>query len=83
MTRDKKIMKIWHKDKEFDETMQERGQNGVGKQTVLHAWSCLVLFLFHVLVFTYLFVLSNLTGCQHSKDNQYYNNINSLIHELL
>ena len=52
ITRDKKVMKIWHKDKECDKTMQGTGQNGVRKQTVLHAWSCLVLFLFYVLVFT-------------------------------
>ena len=52
MTRDKKVMKIWHKDKECDKTMQGTGQNGVRKQIVLHAWSCLVLFLFYVLVFT-------------------------------
>ena len=45
MTRDKKVMKTWHKDKEHDKTMQGTGQNGVRKQIVLHAWSCLVLFL--------------------------------------
>ena len=46
MTRDKKVMKIWHKDKESDKTMQGTGQNGVRKQTVLHAMSGLVLLLF-------------------------------------
>ena len=63
MTRDKKGMKIYHEDKECDKTMQGTGQNGVRKQTVLHAWSCLVLFLFYALVFTQLFVLRGLTGC--------------------
>ena len=51
MTRDKKVMKIWHKEKDCDKTMQGTGLNGVRKQTVLQAWSCLVLFLPYVLVF--------------------------------
>ena len=56
-------------DKECDKTMQGTGQNALGnKQCCVHG---LVTFLFHDLVFTYSFVLRNLTGCQCSKDNQH------------
>ena len=45
MTKDKEVMKIWHKDKEGDKTMQGTGQNGVRKKTMLQISSCPVLVL--------------------------------------